>query len=130
MTPRTSPLDGVRVLVVDDEPGIAELLHDLLQAAGCSVLTANSGHQALDALACHSVDLVVSDLRMPDIDGAGLWRALQAAHPALADKVLFVTGDTLSPAAQVFLASTGCPSLDKPFSRSELLRRLASLLPG
>ncbi len=128
MTPPSRLLQGARVLVVDDEPGIAELLRDLLEAAGCSVLTAASGQQALGLLASHSVDLVVSDLRMPDIDGAGLWRELRTTQPALASRLLFVTGDTLSPAAHTFLADSGCPSLDKPFSRGDLLRSLADLL--
>jgi two-component system NtrC family sensor kinase len=125
--PKARLLEGARVLVVDDEPGIAELLQDLLEAAGCSVCTAGSGREALLQLRTQTFDLVISDLRMPDIDGAGLWRALSSSHPALATRVLFVTGDTLSPAAHAFLAETGCPSLDKPFARGDLLRSLAAL---
>jgi two-component system NtrC family sensor kinase len=128
MMPRSSPLQGARVLVVDDEPGIAELLTDLLEAAGCSVVTAGSGQQALALLSTHNIDLVVSDLRMPDIDGAGLWRELRDTQPALIRRMMFVTGDTLSPAAHAFLATSGCPSLDKPFSRNDLLRGLTELL--
>jgi two-component system NtrC family sensor kinase len=128
LMPIQRPLQDAHVLVVDDEPGIADLLRDLLEAAGCSVCTAASGQQALDQLATQAFDLVVSDLRMPDTDGAGLWRALRGSHPALARRMLFVTGDTLSPAANAFLADSGCPSLDKPFSRGDLMRNLEALL--
>ena len=116
------------MLVVDDEPGVAELLQDLLEAAGHAVTTAASGAEALRCLQAEPFDLIVSDLRMPDVDGAALWREVQARHPALARRVLFVTGDTLSPAAERFMAETGCPSLDKPFSRGDLLQRVRSLL--
>jgi two-component system NtrC family sensor kinase len=118
-----------RVLVVDDEPGIVELLRDMLEAAGLVVSTASSGRDALQQVAQQRFDLVVSDLRMPDTDGAGLWRALCTQQPALAQRMLFVTGDTLSQAASAFLADTGCLSLDKPFSRAELMQRVRLLLP-
>ena len=122
------PPRPARVLVVDDEPGVAELLQDLLEAAGHAVTTAASGAEALRCLQAEPFDLIVSDLRMPDVDGAALWREVQARHPALARRVLFVTGDTLSPAAERFMAETGCPSLDKPFSRTDLLQRVHDLL--
>ena len=124
----TTPPRPARVLVVDDEPGVAELLQDLLEAAGHAVTTAGSGAEALRYLQAGTFDLIISDLRMPDIDGAALWRAVHARHPALARRVLFVTGDTLSPAAERFVAETGCPSLDKPFSRVDLMQRVKALL--
>lgn len=126
--PCRSPVQAARVLVVDDEPGVADLLQDLLEAAGHGVCTAASGAEALRCLQVQPFDLIVSDLRMPDIDGAALWREVQARHPALARRMLFVTGDTLSPAAERFMAETGCPSLDKPFSRADLLQRVHALL--
>ena len=73
-------------------------------------------------------DAIVSDLRMPDMDGAELWREVSAQYPALARRMLFVTGDTLSPSARQFLADARCPSLDKPFGQSDLLAKVAALL--
>jgi two-component system NtrC family sensor kinase len=73
-------------------------------------------------------DAVVSDLHMPDADGATLWREVRLKHPALARRMLFVTGDTLSPSARQFLDSTRCPSLNKPFAKAELLAQLHALL--
>jgi two-component system NtrC family sensor kinase len=62
------------------------------------------------------------------MDGAALWREVKARHPALARRMLFVTGDTLSPGAEKFLAESGCASLDKPFARADLIDRLATVL--
>lgn len=117
-----------RLLVVDDEPGIADLLRELLESAGYAVHTAASGAEALSLLERSPYDGVVSDLRMPDVDGAALWRSVAQRWPALSRRVLFVTGDTLSPAAERFVADTGCASLDKPFSRRELLQRVQALV--
>lgn len=118
----------VRVLVVDDEAELAELMRDMLESAGYEVATAESGAVALELLATARFDAIVSDLRMPDIDGAGLWREVSARHPSLSRCMLFVTGDTLSPDASEFLRSSRCSSLDKPFSKADLLARVAALL--
>jgi DNA-binding response OmpR family regulator len=62
------------------------------------------------------------------MDGATLWREVTQRHPALARRVLFVTGDTLSPAAREFLREAAASALDKPFSKADLLARVAALL--
>ena len=117
-----------RLLVVDDEAEIADLMRAMLESAGYEVATAESGAVALELLETARFDAIVSDLRMPDMDGATLWRAIGAAHPALARRVLFVTGDTLSPDARAFLESARCAALDKPFAKADLLERVAELL--
>ena len=73
-------------------------------------------------------DAIVSDLRMPDIDGAALWREVSRRRPRLARHMLFVTGDTLSPDAREFLKEARCTGLDKPFSKADLLARVAALV--
>jgi CheY-like chemotaxis protein/two-component sensor histidine kinase len=117
-----------QVLVVDDETDIAGLMRDMLEGAGYEVATAESGAVALEMLEMARFDAVVSDLRMPDMDGSALWRALSQRYPALQRRVLFVTGDTLSTGARRFLDDTGCPSLDKPFAKGDFLRAVAALL--
>jgi CheY-like chemotaxis protein/two-component sensor histidine kinase len=113
-----------RLLVVDDEAEIAELLRTLLEGAGFEVASADAGAVALELLDTARFDAIVSDLRMPDMDGAALWRAVRERHPALATRMVFVTGDTLSPQARQFLDASGCQRLDKPFSRDDLLARV------
>jgi CheY-like chemotaxis protein len=119
-----------RLLVVDDEPEIAELARDFLESAGYEVAVAESGAVALEMLAEVRFDAIISDLRMPGMDGAALWRELQSRAPALAGRLLFVTGDTLSPGADSFLAQTGCATLDKPFSKADLVAKVRALLAG
>jgi two-component system NtrC family sensor kinase len=123
-----APLAGTdecsaRVLVVDDEPEIAELIGEMLSGAGYEVMTAESGAVALAMLAEARFDAIVSDLHMPELDGAGLWREVKRLHPQLARRMLFVTGDTLSPIARQFLQEARCDSLNKPFAKAELETR-------
>lgn len=74
-TPRTgdSGLQGVRVLVVDDDLGVCRSLRDLLTAEGCEVLVATDGLRALEILNRAPVDIIVSDVVMPDLDGYDLF---------------------------------------------------------
>ena len=123
-----APAPQARLLVVDDEADLAALMRDLLESAGYDVATAESGAIALELLDTARFDAIVSDLRMPDMDGAGLWREVSARHPELAGRMLFVTGDTLSPNARQFLKDSRGLSLDKPFSKADLLAKVAALL--
>jgi PAS domain S-box-containing protein len=130
----SAPLDTTggepqaRVLVVDDEAEIAELMRTVLESAGYDVATAESGAVALELLAEARFDAIVSDVRMPDIDGAALWHAVRELHPLLATRMLFVSGDTLSQEARQVLEATRCPSLDKPFANADLLGALRALI--
>ena len=116
-----------RILVVDDEPEIAATLAEMLQDAGHWVETAENGRQALDRLAAGAFDLILSDLRMPVMDGPALYGALRASHPALLGRIAFITGDTLSTQIKEFLAATGVPSIEKPFT-TEAVRTLVARL--
>ncbi len=117
-----------RVLVVDDEAEIADMVRSMLEAAHYEVAVAESGAVALELLGEARFDAIVSDLRMPDMDGAALWREVLARDASLARRMLFVTGDTLSPSARSFLDQAGCGSLEKPFNPGELLARVKALV--
>ena len=114
--------DRPRALVIDDEPEIALLLADAMEKAGyrCDVATGGSEGKAMIAADPRGYDAVVCDLRMPDLDGPALFRWLEAHHPALAERVLFVTGDALGPVSGRFLAESGRPVLEKPFTAAEV----------
>jgi len=117
-----------RVLVVDDEAEVAGLLRELLESAGYEVSIAESGAVALELLGAARFDAIVSDLHMPDMDGATLWRRVCKQHPELRSRLLFVTGDTLSPEATEFFRVSGCEALEKPFSKDELMAKMAAVL--
>ncbi len=120
-TPLQPAAGGLRILVVDDEVEIAEILRDILAPAGHAVSLAHDGRQALERLARNDYDLVFSDLKMPDMDGPALYREIAARHPGLARRVVIVTGDTLGGAARRFLDETGLPVVDKPFAPAAIL---------
>jgi two-component system NtrC family sensor kinase len=107
------------LLIVEDEVGIATGLARLLRRDGYSVETVMNGRQALDKLASQHYDLILCDLRMPELDGPGFYRAVATRYPGMLCRFVFLTGDTLSAEASSFLRETGAPLLVKPFSASE-----------
>ena len=109
-----------RILVVDDEPEVSEMLTDILTLSGHEIETAKSGNLALSRLSEAEFDLILSDLRMPDLDGPGLFRKVQADYPHLAERIAFITGDALGPSVRGFLDRTGRPYLEKPFTPNEV----------
>jgi signal transduction histidine kinase/ActR/RegA family two-component response regulator len=108
------------LLVVDDEPDVAELIREILTRQGFQVDHAPSGEAALAMIASRRYALVLSDLAMPGLGGRGLYAALLRDHPEVAGRVAFVTGDTMGPAARAFLAGTDRPRLEKPIAPDEL----------
>jgi CheY-like chemotaxis protein len=116
------PLRGKAILVVDDEPEVAGVLADLLAADGHHVGTVANGARALDKIQEGAYDLILSDMRMPELDGPGLYRELERRYPDLRRRVIFITGDTLGQETLEFLGQTGAPSLNKPFVLEEVRR--------
>lgn len=125
---RSAPTSKGSALVVDDEPEIADTLAELLEREGYRVTLACSGTEAKAQLAGGSFDLILSDLRMPDGDGASLHNWVCAHRPQLARRMGFVTGDTIEPSARAFLARSGRPSLEKPFTPAALRAFVARVL--
>jgi C4-dicarboxylate-specific signal transduction histidine kinase len=123
-----APAQAQAMLVVDDEPMMASALADLLRRSGYVVDTAANGRVALDKLQERPYDLILCDLRMPELDGPGLYRALEACYPQLRRRVIFLTGDTLSPAAREFLETAGVAHLSKPFRVAEVRRAVRQAL--
>jgi PAS domain S-box-containing protein len=76
-------LHGIRILVVDDDLGVCQSLRDLLTQEGCEVLVATGGREALARLETADVDLVLSDVVMPDLDGYELFQEARRRHPRL-----------------------------------------------
>jgi CheY-like chemotaxis protein len=112
-------------LVIDDEPAVRSTLGRILRRWGWQVREAGSGTEALEMLADTSTDrpaLVLCDLKMPGMTGAEFYRELQAAHPALVQRLIFVTGDVVEPDTAQFLGSAGREVVEKPFTMSEIAR--------
>jgi PAS domain S-box-containing protein len=122
-----------RALVVDDEAGIAAILSEILMRDGFTCDVAGSGREArvlIERSDAPRYDAVLCDLRMAEEDGPTFFRWLKQAHPDLAQRIAFVTGDTLGPAAGRFLAECGRPVAEKPFIPSEIRRLVTTLVDG
>jgi len=109
-----------RILVVEDEPTVAQLIVDVLREEGHRVEAALDSQEGLTRVSRSRYDLVICDLRMPRLDGPAFFDALVRAGSPLAKRILFVTGDTLAPRTLEFLESSRLPYLAKPFLVEEL----------
>jgi len=125
-------LQGPRLLIVDDEPEVGALLADILRRDAAGIDIAASGQEALQLMSRREFDAILTDLRMPGMDGPELYRQIEHRWPQRARRVVFITGDALSPTVQTFLAGTGQPYLEKPFVPAEVRRivqEIASAAP-
>ena len=111
---------GHRVLVIDDEPDITGFLVEILEASGHRVEVAGSGRAALQRLDNADYDAIICDLRMPLLDGPGLFQALKAVKPHLLERVIFATGDLLNEQTDRFLKESGRPCVEKPFLPAQI----------
>lgn len=117
-----------RVLVVDDEPSIREVMRRLLTRAGFDVTLASGGAQARDIMLAEHVDLVVSDLRMPgEMDGYALFAWMERERPALAATMLLSTGD-MTGEGHAPLPVPAERTLHKPFIGADVVDRIRRAL--
>jgi len=130
---QTAPPDvtasSYQILVVDDEPEVAHSTRQVLEQAGFQVTTASEVRQALDLLEQNPIDLIVSDLTMPQMNGQQFWRAVTRSHPYLTHRIIFSTGDSGGQRERSFLRDSGCAWIEKPFRASELVRIIHKVLP-
>ena len=119
---------GGRILVVDDEAHVAGVLAEMLAVDGHRIDVAQNGALALDRLRQGTYDLVLSDIRMPELDGLGLYQEVRRLHPEMARRFVFLTGDRLNAETGKFLAAAGAPSLGKPFHLDEVLSVVRRML--
>lgn len=121
--------DGrLSILVIDDEPDVAEIIRDSLAADGHAVDVVTSGRAALERLLFRQYTAILSDVRMPDLDGPALYTVVRDRHPEHLARMAFITGDTMSPAIRRFLDEAGRPFLEKPVMPADLRRMIAKLV--
>ncbi len=113
---------GSAALVVEDEAPLAAAVADALGDAGFAVDRAADGEEALSRVAVRAYDVIVCDIKMPRLDGPAFYRRVAATMPALAHRIIFVTGDVAGTDAERFLEDSGCRWLAKPFRLADLLR--------
>jgi CheY-like chemotaxis protein len=108
-----------KVLVIDDEPLIARSLQKALSRH--HVVVATRAREALARIAQgETFDIILCDLMMPDISGIDVHEYLVREHPAIADRVIFMTGGAFTSKANQFLSNVSNERIDKPFSLAQI----------
>lgn len=140
-------MSGASILIIDDDVGICQMVGDFLGLKGyavetatsggagleklrartfdAGVETAGSGREALEILGRSAVDVVVLDVRMPEMPGMVVWAEIKRIKPELARRTVFCTGDVVGEEVRSFLHSTGCQAISKPFDLSYLFDAVA-----
>ena len=123
-----APKPRARILIVDDDPLISELVVDMLAMDGYEVDTAPNGLDALDKLQNQRYDLIVTDLHMPKLDGSGFYRELSQRKVHSLKRIIFLTGTTGVSEEHRLVQESGVPILLKPFNVVELIELVRRLL--
>lgn len=110
-----------RALIVDDEVNVCKTLSRYLIEIGCKVDTAMNGSEALDRINKEVYDLLLVDIKMPEMSGLELYRKLRVEHPEIAERLAFMTGAS-GQEMHSAIKSTGVSLLQKPFNRQEILK--------
>ncbi len=117
-------LKGRRILVVDDEQEIREILVDILELHDAIVAQAEGAHQALELMKAQSFDTVVSDVRMPEGDGIFLLKSIREADPA--KPLVFLATGFSDLTEEEAVALGAVRMIAKPFDLSVLISMLAA----
>jgi two-component system NtrC family sensor kinase len=123
-----SPYGRGRVLVVEDDLAIRDLIVRVLTRSGIQTDTASDGTVALQQLRNTRYDAVVCDIKMPNLNGIQFYHMLNESLPELARSVVFISGDTVSPATREFLGQVQNNFLEKPFGTRELVAAVRSVM--
>ena len=116
------------ILVVDDEDNLRDVLVEVLKRDGHEVDSAVDGAEGLRRVEERRYDLVVTDLRMPGLEGPALYRALRARYPEQPPRVIFMSANTGIDEYASFLAETGEPALEKPFNLADMRQVVMQVL--
>jgi two-component system NtrC family sensor kinase len=115
---------GSRVLILDDEPNIQDVLAQALRHRGYTVDTASNATDGMLRIADMKYDVILCDIRMPEFSGLEFYRRVEAWQPEQAKKIVFITGDTANKATQEFIEEYGVQYLTKPFELADLLQMI------
>ncbi|HET7097785.1 MAG TPA: PAS domain S-box protein [Casimicrobiaceae bacterium] len=116
------------ILIVDDEADVRETLTEILASDRHRVVSVASGREALERMSVERYDVILTDVRMPDLDGQSLYKVIVERWPKQAGRVVFVTGDTLASALRDFVSQSGRPVIEKPFLPSDVRRVVDELV--
>ncbi len=114
--------EETRILILDDEINIQDVLAKTLRRRGYVVDTTNNGADGLLCLTKTDYQLILCDIRMPGFNGLDFYKNVESRDPALAKRIIFITGDTANQVTQKFIEEHSVQYLVKPFELSDLLQ--------
>lgn len=114
------------ILVADDEPSIVQLVRRIMEEAGYSVLTARNGREAIDTVRKHRVDVLITDLVMPEREGIETIQELRTTHPNL--KMIAMSGAFGGSYLHIAAMMGAVAALTKPLNAELLLNTVRTLL--
>lgn len=117
-----------KILVVDDEENIVILLTKVLKLGGHFVDYAYDGRQALELINHNQYDLLITGIKMPGMNGRKLFEVMKKTHPKLADKTIFLTGDTFNKETLEFLEKNNQVCFHKPLKIVEFQEKIEQML--
>jgi len=126
-TDKQAPL-GKRILIVDDESEMLDMLFNLLKNDGFRVDTARNGKLALEKIQIRDYEVIVCDVKMPVMNGKQFYEILKERKPKLAEKIIFISGDIINKDTIRFLKTCGCVYLGKPFKIESLRKCVSNLI--
>jgi nitrogen-specific signal transduction histidine kinase len=121
---------GKKILVVDDEESLLQMIQEELVRHSYDVVTVLNGEAALRELRAQKFDAVVCDLKMPGLNGRQVYERLREENPEASRRIVFVTGDIIGDQLQSFLDAEKRPCLTKPFSLGELREAVKTMIAG
>jgi signal transduction histidine kinase/ActR/RegA family two-component response regulator len=117
-----------RVLVVDDEVAIRELLKTAIESEGHTVDTAPDGRSGLNCIAAHRYGLILLDVRMPGMSGIEVYEEARKIAGSIATRTVLITGDLMDAETKARIERIGLPAISKPFELKDILHTLGRIL--
>ncbi|MBS3905422.1 MAG: response regulator [Syntrophaceae bacterium] len=121
-------ISGKKVLVIDDELLILDLVRNIFEREGIEVDTVSNGESALNKLKKRIYDLIIIDLKMPGLDGMSLYQEIVKRNLKLSNRILFFTGDTISSETRTFFEEIQAEYIFKPFDNTDFLKSVKRIL--
>jgi CheY-like chemotaxis protein len=120
-------MDNKRLLIIEDEELVVDLIKGVLEDDDVTIDTARDGEEALSKTVSTEYDLIVCDIKMPVMGGVAFYNKIKIINPALAGKVIFITGDPSNETME-FLKTTGNEFITKPFKVEQFRSRVCGFL--
>ena len=128
--PQVEPSRPARVLIVEDEVALADLVSIYLRDRGHEIVAEYDGNAGLATALAQDFDLIICDLQLPGLNGDELLPELLQQRPELNERVVIITGDVLTPRTREFFEKTGLVHMHKPFNLEQLSELVAARMAG